>query len=171
MKYRISASKLILILFCMFILAIPSTGVLTGCGSTEDISFDGQTHREYVDAGAEVAIEHELPAEHASKEPLTQKSQEPDAATIPQVRNFQAVDTIDGVKMIWTPVEGAEGYEIFHSTRLDKNYELIATQEGTYFALEEIPDSATNYFKVRAFGTMHGTVRYGHLSAPVSIPR
>ena len=168
MKPITSTLRSTLILTAVLCLAALFIGGLVGCDSA---GADRQIDFESIDVGAEVQTDPGYLEGGTSEEAITHKSDDKDAATIPQVQNLRVADTIDGAKIKWDPVEGAEGYEVFHSTRKDKYYGRIAIQEDTYFAFTEMPDDATSYFKVRAYGSIHGATRYGHLSMPASIPR
>ena len=61
------------------------------------------------------------------------------------------------VTLDWEPVEGAESYEIWHSTSRYINYSLVGTTTDTEFIHTEPVKASYNYYKVRAWDADSGT--------------
>jgi len=87
-----------------------------------------------------------------------------------QVCDSICEEATEGICLSWSPVVYAEGYEVFHSTRMHGDYCWIArVEDGTAFTHLDPVEGKTNYYKVRAYKHLHGNMRRGNLSAPIAI--
>jgi fibronectin type 3 domain-containing protein len=74
----------------------------------------------------------------------------------------------DSVKLAWSAVAGASGYEVYKATSATGTYTKASTVTGAAATVTGLAAGKTYYFKVRAKATAGATVTYGALSAAKS---
>ncbi len=72
----------------------------------------------------------------------------------------------NSVKVTWSAVSGASGYEVWRST--GSGYTLAATASGTSATNTGLATGTTYYYKVRAYRTVNSVKVYGAYSSVVS---
>ncbi len=72
----------------------------------------------------------------------------------------------NSVKVTWSPVPGAGGYQVWRST--GSGYTLAATVAGTTSTSTGLATGTTYYYKIRAYRTVNGAKVYGAYTATVS---
>ncbi|MBT2697217.1 InlB B-repeat-containing protein [Bacillus sp. ISL-40] len=72
----------------------------------------------------------------------------------------------DTVKITWTPVTGAKGYDIYRSTSLSGMYSRIATVSGTTVSYlnKSLTTNGTYYYKIIAFQQLMERPRFTALT-------
>ena len=76
------------------------------------------------------------------------------------------------VKITWSAVSGAEGYEVFRSTSASGSFVCLGWVSGTSKTSTGLTAGTTYYYKVRAFKTVNGNKVYSEYSAVVNaIPK
>lgn len=68
-------------------------------------------------------------------------------------------------KLTWKKVEGANGYEVLRSSKLNGPYSSVKVLTATGYTDKELIQGATYYYKVRPYKTVNGTKAYGRISA------
>lgn len=74
----------------------------------------------------------------------------------------------------WNEVKGAQGYQVYRSTKKRRGYKRIAAikgKDGTYYASQQLKPDKRYYFKVRAYRKNAGKKGYGTFSFPKSVKR
>ncbi len=72
------------------------------------------------------------------------------------------------VKVTWSAVAGAGGYQVWRSTTASGGYKLVATVAGTASTSSGLSTGTLYYFKIRAYRTANGVRHYGPFKAAVS---
>lgn len=73
-----------------------------------------------------------------------------------------AMPSVTSLKLAWTAVEGATGYEVFKSSTLAGTYVLIGTVvSATEFNVTGLTFNTITYYKVRAYTTVNDIKVYG----------
>lgn len=68
------------------------------------------------------------------------------------------------LKMSWSAVRGANGYEVYRSTSSGGTYKSVRSTTGTSFTDAGLAGNATYYYKVRAYHLVGSTKIYGAYS-------
>ncbi len=80
-----------------------------------------------------------------------------------------AMPSVTSLKLAWTPVLGATGYEITKATSSTGTYSLMKTVEGSSeFTVTGLTFNTTTYYKIRAYTTVNTTKVYGPTSSAIS---
>ncbi len=74
----------------------------------------------------------------------------------------------NSVKVTWSAVTGAGGYQVWRSTTASGGYKLVATVAGTSSTSTGLSSGTTYYYKIRAYRTVSGVRHYGPYTAAVS---
>jgi len=74
----------------------------------------------------------------------------------------------DKVKLSWSAVTNAEGYEIYRSSSMGSGYSKSTSTTGLSKSVSA-SSKKVNYYKVRAYVTMNGKKLYGDYSQPFAI--
>ncbi len=69
------------------------------------------------------------------------------------------------IKLSWTKVSDAKGYEIYRATSKNGTYKLIKTTTKTSFKNEKLADGKNYFYKVRAYKVVDGKKVYGDFSS------
>ena len=64
------------------------------------------------------------------------------------------------VKISWSKVSGASGYQVYYSTSKSGTYKLLKTTTSLYYTKSGLTKGKTYYFKVRAYRTVSGKKVY-----------
>ncbi|MCL2745671.1 MAG: hypothetical protein FWE48_01070 [Coriobacteriia bacterium] len=167
MKQSRRTSIVLLCLSLALVLLVLLGGFLLGCSglaATGDVADIVPMQRMYLDSGAAAAEEVE------ATEPRAGLSDEASSiARIPQVQNLRGMVSAQGIKLRWDCADDDAVYEIFHSTNRYYSYELLTRLDDTSFLHTDADLSVGNFYKVRAYLTLEGLKRYGHLSAPIEL--
>lgn len=75
--------------------------------------------------------------------------------------------TKNSVKLSWTKVSGAKGYEIYRATSKNGTYKKVVTTSKTSYQDKKLSSKKTYYYKVRAYKTSGGNTIDGKLTAAV----
>jgi fibronectin type 3 domain-containing protein len=78
------------------------------------------------------------------------------------------VASATSIKLTWSKVAGASGYQIMRSTSANGTYTSIGTVTGTSKTSTGLKTGTTYYYKVRAYTEVNGTRYYGAYSTVVS---
>ncbi len=73
------------------------------------------------------------------------------------------------VKVSWSAVSGASGYQVARSTSPDKDFVALGTVTETSRVCPGLTCGTTYYFKVRAYKNVNGSKVYGDYSAVASV--
>ena len=85
------------------------------------------------------------------------------------ITGLKALDLrIGSVKFGWTPMDGAEGYEVCQATTSTGTCVSVGMTTDTSFEKTGLAFNTTYYYKVRAYLTYNGTRVYGAYSAPAA---
>ena len=86
------------------------------------------------------------------------------------VLRFTASDvTTTGYRLEWDAVAGADGYRVFRYNARTGKYKKLADVEGTSYEIENLLPCSTAFYKICAFATVLGKVRYGEKTAVLSL--
>ena len=77
--------------------------------------------------------------------------------------------TKNSVKLSWSKVSGAQGYEVYRSTSKYGTYKKVATVSGKTYKNTGLTKGKTYYYKVRAYKKSDGKTIVGKLSSPVKV--
>ncbi len=72
------------------------------------------------------------------------------------------------VKLTWSAVSGASGYEVYRATSSGGTYTKLTTTTAASYTTTGQTTGKTYYYKVRAYRTVSGTKVYGGYSAAIS---
>jgi len=75
----------------------------------------------------------------------------------------------NSVKITWTAVTGAAGYEVWRSTSASGTYAKIGTVEDTVYTESGLETGTAYYYKVKAYCTTNTVTTYGNLSAYATV--
>lgn len=78
----------------------------------------------------------------------------------------QSSGSAGSIKLSWSKVSGASGYEIFRSTSKNGYYSKVGTISKNYYTNSKLSANKTYYYKVRAYKKSGGTY-YGAFSTPI----
>lgn len=91
---------------------------------------------------------------------------------VPTVRRVKGVQITSNngtsVKLTWKAVNGAKGYKIYRSVSKNGTYKLIKTTTAKTFTNTGLTTGKTYFYKVRAYRTVNGNVKFGDYSKIVS---
>ena len=74
----------------------------------------------------------------------------------------------NSVKVTWSAVTGAGGYQVWRSTAAGSGYKLAVTVAATSYTNTGLATGTTYYYKIRAYRTVNGVKVYGPYAAVVS---
>ena len=72
------------------------------------------------------------------------------------------------IKLTWSAVSGANGYEVYQYNSSDKRYQRAATVTGTSYTWKSLKTGQSYKYKVRAYKTVNREKLYGAFSKAVS---
>ncbi|OPJ64035.1 fibronectin type III domain-containing protein [Clostridium oryzae] len=70
----------------------------------------------------------------------------------------------DTIKLSWSKVTGANGYQIYRAASKEGNYSLVATVSTTSYSNTKLTVGKSYYYKIRAYGILDGNTTYSDFS-------
>lgn len=100
------------------------------------------------------------------------KTQKASASSIVSVKTILPKTSIKSVKkgskrliISWNKVTGAQGYQVYRSTKKSGSYKRIKAVKGTSFTNISLKSKKTYYYKVRAYRKVNGKYIYSKFSS------
>lgn len=74
----------------------------------------------------------------------------------------------NSIKISWSKVNGAKGYQVYRATSKSGTYSKIKTTTSTSYTNTSLIVGKTYYYKVRAYRVVNGSTKYGSYSSIVN---
>jgi len=83
---------------------------------------------------------------------------------VPKLKKTTGVKVVAGsksIKVSWSKVSGAKGYQVYRAVGKDGSYKKVKTTTGISYTDSNVKAGKNYYYKVRAYRVVNGNNRYG----------
>ncbi len=146
-----------------------SGAVALSAPSRAGYSFGGWYRSEAFSGSAVTSIDDALAATYANGSTITLYAKWKLAIPATPAGVKATTASYNSIRVDWSAVSGASGYEVWHSTSSGSGFMLVASAvAGTSYTNSSVATGTMYYYKIRAYCTVNGTKVYGPYSAVVS---